>query len=99
MPKSKRRTYTKEFKLDVVSKKLNNIYKTKEICEKYDIDRQTLCRWVNEYKKGGEAAFESKAVLAGDEVRKLKERLKQVEMENEILKKAEAYFARHKQTK
>jgi len=99
MPRGERRTYTKEFKLDVVSKKINNIYRTNEICEKYDVDRQTLCRWVNEYKKNGEAAFDSKAVLEGDEVRDLKKRLKDLEMENEILKKAEAYFARHKQTK
>ncbi len=99
MPRKERRTYTKEFKLDVVSKKINNIYRTKEICEKYDVDRQTLCRWVNEYKKGGESAFDSKAVLEGNELRELKDRLKHLEMENDILKKAEAYFARHKQTK
>lgn len=99
MAKGKRKTYTKEFKLDVVYKKLHNIYRTKEICEIYDVDRQTLCRWVNEFKEAGESAFDSKAVLEGHEVRKLKERLKQSEMENEILKKAEAYFTRKQQTK
>ncbi len=99
MPKGKRRTYTKEFKLDAVSKKINNIYRTNEICEKYQIDRQTLCRWVNEYKAGGEAAFEAKAVLEGEELRKLKQRVKDLEMENEILKKAEAYFALRNQRK
>ena len=99
MPRGERRTYTKEFKIDVVTKKINNIYRTKDICAKYNVDRQTLCRWVNEYKEGGEAAFDSKAVLEGNEVRDLKKRLKELEMENEILKKAEAYFARHKQIK
>lgn len=99
MPRGQRKTYTKEFKLDVVSKKLNNIYKTSEICELYDVDRQTVCRWVNEYKKGGEAAFDSKAVLSGDKLRKIQEENKKLRMENVILKKAEAYFARLNQTK
>lgn len=99
MPKGTRKKYTKEFKIDVVTKKINNIYKTNEICELYDVDRQTLCRWVNEYKQGGEAAFDSKAVLEGDEVRKLKKENERLRMENEILKKAEAYFARRNQTK
>lgn len=99
MSKGIRRTFTKEFKIDVVEKKINNIYRTKEICDIYDLDRQTLCRWVNEYKEGGEAAFDSKAVSDGDKVRRLKAENERLKRENEILKKAEAYFARRQQTK
>lgn len=99
MPKGERRVFTKEFKLDVVYKKIANIYSTSEICKIYDLDRQTLWRWVNEFKKGGEAAFDSKAVVPGDQLRELQEKNKKLEMELEILKKAEAYFARQQQTK
>ena len=99
MPKNVRRQFTKEFKLDVVYKKLANIYSTKEICEIYNLDRQTMCRWVNEFKKQGESAFDSQHPVPGDELRKLQERNKKLEMENEILKKAEAYFALRNQIK
>lgn len=99
MPKNSRRTFTKEFKLDVVSKKLNNIYRTNEICELYNLDRQTLCRWVKEYKEHGASAFDSKAVLEGDELRRYKKEVERLTRENEILKKAEAYFAQRNQTK
>ena len=34
MPRGERRTYTKEFKIDVVTKKINNIYRTQDICAK-----------------------------------------------------------------
>lgn len=99
MPKKTRRTFTSDFKFDVVIKKINNIYSTKEICQKYQIDRQTMWRWVNDYKKGGKQALESKAVLEGSELRALRKRVKELEMENEILKKAEAYFAKRNQTR
>ncbi len=71
MPKSERKRYTKEFKLNAVYMMLSKVYKPKEIFEMLDVDRQTVYRWVNEFKAGGEAAFDEKEVLPGDEVRKL----------------------------
>lgn len=99
MSKESRRVFTKEFKLDIVEKKLSNIYSTKEICEIYDLNRQTVWRWVKEFKKNGPLAFDSKAVVPGNELKALKKEIEELKMENEILKKAEAYFARRQQTK
>lgn len=98
MPKGERRTYTKEFKLSAVYLMLSKAQRPKEIFKMLDVDRQTVYRWVQEFKKGGEAAFdEKKAILPGDEVRRLQKQLADVQMENEILKKATAYFAeRHR---
>ena len=97
MPKGERRTYTKEFKLSAVYLMLSKAQRPKEIFKMLDVDRQTVYRWVQEFKKGGEAAFDTKAVLPGDEVRRLQKQLADVQMENEILKKATAYFAaRHR---
>lgn len=93
MPKSERKRYTKEFKLSAVYLMLGNVYEPKEVFKMLDVDRQTVYRWVSEFKSKGETAFDDKAVLPGDEVRKLQERVADLEMENEILKKATAYFA------
>ena len=98
MPKSERKKYTKEFKLNAVYLMLSKVYQPKEVFQMLDVDRQTIYRWVSEFKANGEKAFdEKKAALPGDEVRRLRKELADLQMENEILKKATAYFAeRHK---
>ena len=97
MPKGERKKYTKEFKLSAVYLMLSKTMQAKDIFKMLDLDRQTVYRWVSEFKAHGEAAFDEKAVLPGDEVRKLQKELADLRMENEILKKATAYFAeRHK---
>ena len=97
IPKGKRKKYTKEFKLSAVYLMLSKAYQPKEIFEMLKVDRQTVYRWVQEFKAPGEAAFDEKAVLPGDEVRRIQKELADLRMENEILKKATAYFAeRHK---
>ena len=97
MPKGERKKYSKEFKLRAVYLMLSNTMQPKEIFKMLDVDRQTVYRWVSEFKAQGETAFDEKAVLPGDEVRRLQKELADLRMENEILKKATAYFAeRHK---
>lgn len=97
MPKGERKTYTKEFKLSAVYLMLGKTMRPQEIFKLLDVDRQTVYRWVSEFKARGESAFDEKAVLPGNEVRRLQKELADLRMENEILKKATAYFAeRHK---
>lgn len=93
MPKGKRKTYTKEFKLSAVYLMLSKVYQPKEVFELLQVDRQTVYRWVQEFKQQGESAFSEKAVLPGDQVRCLQKENADLRMENEILKKATAYFA------
>ena len=97
MPKGERKKYTKEFKLSAVYLMLSKTMPPKDIFQMLDVDRQTVYRWVSEFKAHGEAAFDDKAVLPRDEVRRLQREIADLRMENEILKKATAYFAdRHK---
>jgi len=97
MPKGERKRYSKEFKLRAVYLMLSKTMRPKEIFQMLDVDRQTVYRWVSEFKAQGEAAFDEKAVLPGDAVRRLQKENNDLRMENEILKKATAYFAeRHK---
>lgn len=97
MPKGERKTYSKEFKLSAVYLLMSKACPPKEVFRMLEIDRQTVYRWVQEFKESGEKAFEKKAVLPGDEVRRLQKQNADLQMENEILKKATAYFAeRHR---
>lgn len=93
MPKGERKRYTKEFKLSAVYLMLSKAYQPKEVFQMLKVDRQTVYRWVQEFKQQGEHAFDEKAVLPGDKVRRLQEENADLRMENEILKKATAYFA------
>lgn len=94
MPKGERNEYSKEFKLTAVHLMKSGLFKPKDVFEMLGgIDRQTVYRWVKEYEKNGEAAFESKAVLPGSELQRIQQENADLKMENEILKKATAYFA------
>lgn len=93
MPKGERKSYSKEFKLSATYMMLGKSQKTREIAELLAVDRQTLHRWVKEFKENGEKAFDDRSVLPGDELKKLQKEHKILQTENEILKKATAYFA------
>lgn len=95
MPKGVRREYSKEFKLTAVHLMKSGLFKPKEIFEMLGgIDRQTVYRWVSEYNKDGEAAFDRHAVLPGSTLSRIQKENADLRMENEILKKATAYFAK-----
>lgn len=98
MEKKERKEYTKEFKLSAVHLMKSGVLKPKEVFELLGgIDRQTVYRWISEYDREGESAFDSKAVVPGDALRRMQEEMKDLQMENEILKKAIAYFANRNQ--
>lgn len=93
MPKGIRREYTKDFKLAAVHLMKSKIMKPKEVYTLLNVDRQTVYRWVQEYDQFGADYFNTSGVLPGSELRRLQKEKENLEMENEILKKAIAYFA------
>lgn len=86
MSKEKRRTFTPEFKYKIVMLKFKNM-PIKEICEKYDLHPQIVHRWVNEFKAKGMTGWEEQ-----DKKLKMQKRIKELEMENEILRKFNEHF-------
>lgn len=98
MPKGKRKDYSKDFKIAAVMMMKSKTMKPSEIFKILGgIDRQTVYRWIKEYDAQGEAAFrEEKAVLPARDIRELQKEIAALKEENEILKKAAAYFAANK---
>lgn len=89
------RKFSNEFKIMVVDL-INSGDKTvSEICSFFDIDRQVIHNWLKLYKVKGEDAFNSSIPAPHEtEYKKIQAELKEAQEENEILKKACAYFGK-----
>lgn len=85
----KNKSYTEEFKKTIAE--LNNQGKSATaLASEYCIDRRLIYRWRNLYK---EIAVEDGKTVTNAEYLKMQKQLKELEKENEILKKAVAIFA------
>ena len=92
-----KRTYSKEFKIVACKLAIDDGIKPSVVAEKLGIHQVMLYRWIEEYRTDGDKAFVGKGHLAPEdaELRKLRRENERLRMENEILKKAAAYFAKH----
>ena len=88
--------YNRQFKEEAIKLVMEQGYKPAEAARKLGIPDTTLDNWV---KKAGWKRAEVTAPISNDpqvlsiQVRDLQAQLKRLRMENEILKKATAYFA------
>jgi len=91
-----RKRYSKEFKQGAISLVLDQGYSRAEAARNLGINTNMLCRWVQEYNQGDGQAFRGNGRLIPeqDEIRKLEARVKRLEMEKDILKKATVFFAK-----
>ena len=91
-----KRSYSKEFKVQACELVVKDHIKVSVVAERFGIHTVMLHRWVSEYETYGEEAFVGKGnQRSGDaELRKLRKENERLKMENEILKKAAAYFAK-----
>ncbi|ERH41341.1 hypothetical protein N750_17015 [Legionella pneumophila str. Leg01/53] len=92
---STRVKYSKEFKLDAVSLVLEQGYERKTAAESLGVKYELLCRWVKEAVQEEGQAFRGLGKLTEEqvEIRRLREEVKRLKMEKEILKKAAVFFA------
>lgn len=93
---SRRRTYTREFKLEAAKLSYNSDKPVEDIAESLGVSQSSLNRWRREYRTDPDQAFPGNGNLKerDAEVIQLKKELKQAQLENEILKKAIAIFTR-----
>lgn len=89
----KRRTFSQEFKLDAASLVLKQGYSYREAEDATGVSNGALRNWVSQLKKelNGETPVGAKAITEEQKkVQRLEARVKQLELEKEILKKATA---------
>ena len=92
-----RRSYNKEFKIKACELVTKEGIKHVVVAEKLGISVKMLYRWIDEYEIFGNEAFVGSGKLRTEDaaLKKIKKENERLKMENEILKKAAAYFAKH----
>ena len=88
----KRRTFSPEFRLEAAQLVLDQGYTFKAACEAMGVSKSALEGWVRQLKKERQGETPTATALTSDQLRiqELEKKLRQVEMEKEILKKATA---------
>ena len=94
--KKARKSYPLEFKKKAVTLTTQEGVSVTEVAEQLDISPQYLSKWRSELLVDNDLEEAEKKLDALDENRRLKEELKKLKTENEILKKAASYFASQK---
>jgi transposase-like protein len=95
----RRQAFTREFKLEAVRLLEEGKKMPAELARELGIRRNQLYKWKEQAEKHGGAVFpgagrRSAKGSEAEEIARLKRELAQVKEENEILKKAAAFFAR-----
>lgn len=92
-----RKQYTKEFKQGAVRLVTEQGRSISDAATSLGIPSWSLSRWVSAAKKDGQDAFRGNGNRSAQEqeIFDLRQKVKQLEEEKDILKKAAAYFASH----
>ena len=96
---SKRQSFSKEFKLEAVRFLNEGKKPATDIARELGIPRNRLYKWKEQLESHGEKAFPGHGKRRSSEpqaaeISRLKRELERSQEENEILKKAAAFFAR-----
>lgn len=90
---SKRKSYSNEFKANVVRMILEENRRKVDVGRELGIHPNTITKWIKHHEQQQSTPPEEKDLAA--ENRALLKKLAELEEENEILKKAAAYFAKN----
>ena len=89
--------YSTEFKIDAVKRLEKSGETMSKVAADLGVKATTMQGWVTKYKKSPSAPFVGSGHLSPEDekLRKLEREIKDLKEENDILKKAAAYFARN----
>lgn len=92
---SKRRRFTREFKIETVRLLTANDQSVTGVADDLDIHPNTLYKWIHQYGENPEEAFPGKGrqTSEAEELSRLKRENQRLRMERDILKKAMAIFS------
>jgi len=90
---SKRRTYTREFKIEAVRLITEEGYSLREAAESLGVSQNSLTNWRKQLQDEADEAGSDEVVSRDEQIRRLQEENRRLRMERDILKKATAFFA------
>ena len=89
--------YSKDFKLQAAKLVTENGYSLAQAAEKLGVSAWSIRYWINKFRLSGELPPENQTQPTADELKQLRKEVARLRMENDILKKAAAYFAKELQ--
>ena len=94
----KRRTYTKEFKSEVVKLVFDGGGSVPEVCQQHELGESSVYAWVKQAQVDrGEGPSGALTTAEKEELSQLRRDNRELRRERDFLKQATAYFARAKQ--
>jgi transposase len=93
---TQRKQFTPEFKAEIAKLMVDQNYTIQQACEASGASETAVRQWRTQYlaEKQGKPLPNTQAITPEQrEIQQLKQRVKQLEAEREILKKASAFFA------
>ena len=91
MKDNKRKRYSEAFKKEAVMRVMGQNSSSHSVSKDLGISQPTLSKWVKKFKQEGSSVF----VGEESEVKKLQAKVKRLQDERDILKKAVSFFAKH----
>ena len=91
MKNNKRKRYSEAFKKEAVLRVIGQNSSTHSVSKELSISQPTLSKWVKKFKQQGSSVFGPEEA----EVKQLRAKVKRLQDERDILKKAVSFFARH----
>jgi transposase len=89
--------YPEEFRRDAVELVRSSGRSLREVGKELGVNHETLRNWVNAAKRAGSAPRDGAESISADEreeLRRLRKKVAELELEKEILRKAAQYFAK-----
>ena len=90
------KTYTEEFKKTIVELYESGSKNKSELAREYGTSEGNVRAWIKKY---GKIKTSTGEITSNDEIQKMKKKMQEIEIENEILKKALAIFSRQQKIK
>ena len=91
MKDNKRKRYSEAFKKEAVMRVMGQNSSSHSVSKDLGISQPTLSKWVKKFKQEGSSVFGGEE----SEVNKLQAKVKRLQDERDILKKAVSFFAKH----
>jgi len=91
---AKRKRYGREFQIEAARLVVEHGYTLKESAARLGVAEWSIRQWIKKFRQSGELSPAGTPQPEAEELRRLRKENKRLQLENEILKKATAYFAR-----